>query len=86
MSKPPYPPLVPRPIVSVIALTMAGAIVYNIHLDAASSSYSGAQVNYLLTALIAAILGVDLRMQKRRREEDERDDRRRDDDDEPKAR
>ena len=66
-------PLVPRPIVGVMALALTAALLGNIYLDSQPGEYSGAQANYLLALLIGGVLGIDITrgLIKRSRDEDE---------------
>lgn len=54
-------PITPSPTAMVIALAMVSALVYNVHLDAAPGDYNGLYVTGILAALIAGVLGFDLK-------------------------
>lgn len=56
----PITPLVPRPIVVVIALGVLGVMVWHIVYDAQTASYEGSKVTILLGAIVFFILGADV--------------------------
>lgn len=53
-------PLIPRPAVTLIALSVTAGMLANIWLDAQSTDYDGRQTTLILAALIAGILGFEL--------------------------
>lgn len=53
--------LVISPLAAALALALICAIAYNLHLDAASKDYDGLWVTGILAALIAGVLGFDLK-------------------------
>lgn len=56
--KPPGGPLVPRPVITIIALAMTAGMLFNVWLDAGSTDYDGGQATYLFAFLIAGVLGI----------------------------
>jgi hypothetical protein len=58
---PPRKPLTPSPTALIIVLALLGLMAYNIHLDAASNSYNGTYLTGACAALIAGVLGFDLK-------------------------
>jgi hypothetical protein len=45
----------------ILALAMLGALSYNVHLDAQPGGYNGLWVTGIIAALIAGVLGFDLK-------------------------
>lgn len=68
-------PLVPRPVVGIMALALTVALLGNIYLDSRPGDYSGAQANYLLALLIGGVLGIDITrgLRRQRRDDDKAD-------------
>lgn len=61
--QPPAPaagPLVPRPAVTVIALMIAGVLVFNIVWDSTHQAYDGSKTTLVLSLLIFTTFGVDV--------------------------
>ncbi len=54
-------PLVISPPALILALAFLGAMIYNIHVDAGPSDYNGLWVTGIIAALIAGVLGYDLK-------------------------
>lgn len=55
------PPLVPRPVVSVLALGLLAGMFYTIHLDAdPNRDYDGGRAIILFAFGVFAVLGVDI--------------------------
>lgn len=54
------PPLVPKPIVSVIALGLLGGMFYTVHLDATRADFDGGRATFLWALGIFVVLGVDI--------------------------
>jgi hypothetical protein len=63
--KPPEPttdqrPIAPRPTTLIAGLIIAGVLVYNLKLDAASETYNGSWLTYSLAIGLCGVLGFDL--------------------------
>lgn len=69
---PPNGPLVPRPVITIIALAMTAGMLFNVWLDASSTDYDGGQATYLFAFLIAGVLGIPVGIEwARARKDDE---------------
>lgn len=53
-------PLVPRPVVTVIALVLVAGMFWHIWYDASRDTYDGGKVTIMLGAMILFTLGFDL--------------------------
>lgn len=58
--EPPRGPMVPRPVVTVIALAVTGLMMWHIYFDATHEPYDGGKVTILLGAIVFFTLGFDV--------------------------
>lgn len=68
-------PLIPRPAITLIAITLTAGMLGNIWLDAKSVDYSGGQTTLILATLIGGILGIPIGVAAFRKTEREVDDK-----------